>query len=257
MATEGKDYVVGKGRVFFDPFVVGSKTKTMERYLGNTPELSTTSDEQTLDHFDADSGLNVKDESVTIEKTVTGQLVTDHISPENIAMFFGGTIADSTVTAATALTETHAAKKGSWIQLGADATHPTGARDITLTSVKIAAATVTPANNYEVDLELGRVYIEPDAPGIDDDDALIFTFDVAAGVRTQIIGAGTEVRGALRFISANPVGPQTDFYWPYVKLSANGDFALKSDEWMQIPFSFEVLKLDATTERVYIDRRTV
>ena len=257
MATEGKDYVVGKGRVFFDPFAPGTKTKTMERYLGNTPELSTTSDEQTLDHFDADSGLNVKDESVTIEKTVTGQLVTDHISPENIAMFFGGEIVKSTVTPATALTETHAAKLGRWLQLGVTPLVPTGAREITNFSVKIGAATVTPTGNYEVDLELARVYIEPDAPGIDAEDALIFTYDTTAVVREQIIGAGTEVRGALRFISANPVGPQTDFYWPYVKLSANGDFALKSDEWMQIPFSFEVLKLDATTERVYIDRRTV
>lgn len=256
MATEGKDYVVGKGQVFFDPFIPGTKTKTMERYLGNTPELSTTSDEQTLDHFDADSGLNVKDESVTIEKTVTGQLVTDHISPENIAMFFGGEIVKSTVTAATGLTETHAAKLGRWIQLGVTPLVPTGARSITSLVVTIGVTTVAALNNYEADLALGRVYIEPDAPGIDEDDALIFTYNTTAVERHQIIGAGSEVRGALRFISRNPVGPQQDFYWPYVKLSANGDFALKSDEWMQIPFSFEVLKLDAATERVYIDRRT-
>ena len=255
MATEGKDYVVGKGRVFFDPFIPGTKTKTMERYLGNTPELSTSSDEETLDHYDSDSGLNVKDESVTIEKNVTGALVTDHISPENVAMFFGGEITDAVIAAATGLTETHTAKRGRWIQLGTNALNPTGARNVVNVEVKIGATPVAAPNNLEFDLALGRVYIEPDAPGIGDGDVLIFTYDIEAGTRQVTVGAGQEVRGALRFISANPVGPQKDFYWPYVKLTANGDFALKSDEWMQIPFSFEVLKLDAATERVYIDTR--
>lgn len=255
MALE-KDYVVGKGRVYFNPFLPGTKTPTIERYLGNTPELSTTSDSSTLDHFDADSGLNVKDESVTIEQNVTGSLVTDHISPENVAMFFGGTVGDVIVAPATALTENHAAKLGRWVQLGVNTLNPTGVRGITNLVITIAAAPVTQAANVEVDLDLGRVYIEPDAPGIEDDDVLTFTYDIVGSTRTQIIGSGSEVRGQLRFISANPVGSQKDYFYPYVKLSANGDFALKGSEWMQIPFSFEVLKLDATTERVYIDVRT-
>lgn len=258
MATEGKDYVVGKGRVYFDQFLIGTKTGTGERYLGNTPELSTSQDESTLDHFDADSGLNVKDESVTIEKNITGQLVTDNISPENVAMLFGADIDDATVTGATALTETKVdVVRGTWIQLGTSDDTPTGVRNVVNVVVKIGATAVTALNNYEVDLELGRVYIEPDAPGITDGADLIFTYDTEAGTRQVLIGKGTEVRGALRFISANPVGSQKDYYWPYVKLTANGDFSLKSDEWQQLPFSFEVLKKDAATERVYVDVRTV
>jgi hypothetical protein len=257
MATEGKDYVVGKGRVYFAAFAEGTKIAGPERYLGNTPELSTSSDESTLDHFDADSGLNVKDESVTIEKNITGTLVTDHISPENVAMFFGGAVGEVVIAPATALTETVANVRGRYVQLGVNEANPTGARDITTLVVKVGVVTIAQPNNYEADLDLGRVYIELDSPDIDDTDPVIFTYNIAGSTRTQIIGSGTEVRGALRFISANPVGSQTDYFWPYVKLSANGDFALKSDEWMQIPFSFEVLKLDATTERVYAERRTV
>lgn len=257
MAGPGKNYVVGKGKVYFDPFVVGTTTKTAERYLGNTPELSTSSDEETLDHFDADSGLNVKDESVTIEKTVTGQFVTDNIDMDNAAMFFGGTVEDQVIASATGVTETHNAKLGRYVQLGINASNPTGARAITTLVITKAGTPVVATNNYEVDLALGRVYIEPDAVDIDADDPLLYTFNITGSTRRIMEGAGQEVRGSMRFISANPVGPQKDFYWPYVKLTPNGDFNLKSDEWLQMPFTFEVLKLNDTTERVYVEERTV
>lgn len=256
VATVGKDYVVGKGQVFFDRFNVGSKTPTGELYLGNTPELSTSQDQSTLDHYDADSGLNVKDESVTTEQNVTGSLVTDNISPENIALWFGADKDNLTVASATGVTENFAAKRGHYIQLGTTEDTPSGARNVDNVLVKIGATTVAPSANYDVDLELGRIYIEPDAPGIVDGAALIVTYDIEASVRNVLVAKGTEVRGSLRFISKNPVGSQRDYFWPYVKLTANGDFALKGDEWQQIPFSFEVLKKDAVTERVYIDVRT-
>ena len=257
MATPGKDYVIGKGRLFFDRFLVGTKTPTGEHYFGNTPELSTSQDESTLDHYDADAGLNVKDESVTTEKNNTGSFVTDNIEPGNIVLWYGGDSTSATITAATGVVETHTVpKRGVYIQLGATQALPSGARNVNNVVVKIGATTVTPANNYDVDLALGRVFIEPDAPGITDGAVLEFTFNINAGVRKVIVGKGTEIRGALRFISANPVGSQKDYFWPYVKLTANGDFSLKGDEWQQIPFSFEVLKRDANTEMVYIDDRT-
>lgn len=91
MATSanGKQYVVGKGRVYFAPFVPGTfDFDGGEDYMGNTPELSTSQDQSTLDHYDSDSGLNVKDESVVTEQNVTGTLVTDNISVENVARCF-------------------------------------------------------------------------------------------------------------------------------------------------------------------------
>lgn len=253
--ANGKQYVVGKGRLYFDQFLPGTKTSTGERYIGNTPELTTSSDEDTLDHYDADSGLNVKDESVTIEQNVTGQMTTDSVDADNVAMLFGGDIERATIAGATAITETHAAKLGRWIQLGVSDAQPTGARKIVNVVIKNGAATILIPNNFEIDLDLGRVYIESDAPGVVADDALIFTYDQEASTRVLIVGKGTEVRGSLRFVSANPIGKQKDYLWPYVKMSANGDFSLKGDEWQTLPFAFEVLKKDAATARVYIDER--
>ena len=258
MATLGKDYTLGKGELYFDQFAPGTKTKTGEVYFGNTPELSTSADQSTLDHYDADRGLNVKDESVTIEDNLTGQFTTDNISPNNVALQYGGDITKTTVAAATGVTETIKIKRGRSYQLGVTSGLPTGARNITNVTAKIGATTVLLPNNIDADLDGGRVYIEltpADVTLVDGAD-VIFTYDVTGGVRNVIVGKGTEIRGALRFISKNPIGTQKDYYWPYVKLTTNGDFALKGSEWMTIPFSFEVLKLDATTERVYIDIRS-
>lgn len=267
MATPGKDYVVGKGRLYFELFPTGTKSGNGELYFGNTPELSTTADSETLDHYDADAGLNVKDESITIENNVTGAFVTDNISPENVALFFSGDLTSATVAAATALEEEFVAKRGRFIQLGTSEATPSGVRKVV--NVVVAKLTpapdpedppvstpITPAGNLDIDLELGRVFIEPDAPDLADDDEIKITYDIEASTREVIVGKGTEIRGALRFISNNPVGTQKDYYWPYVKLTPNGDFALKGDEWQQIPFSFEVLKKDDQTERVYVDVRT-
>lgn len=256
MATSGKQYVVGKGRIYFAPFKPGTfEFDGGERYLGNTPEFSTSQDQSTLDHYDSDSGLNVKDESIITEQNMTGALVTDNISVENVADWFGGEVDGLTVAAATGLDETIEVKRGRYIQLGITALTPSGTRSVTNVVVKNGATTVTAAGNYEVDLALARVYIEPDAAGIADGDDITFEYDQAAITRQIIIGKGAPVAGALRFISANPVGPQKDYYFPYVKLTPNGDYALKGDEWQQIPFSLEVLKKDATTERLYIDGR--
>lgn len=259
MAGLGKEYVIGKGRLFFDQFRPGTKIGTGELYLGNTPELSASADSETLDHYDSDEGLNVKDESITVENNLTLTFTTDNISPENLALWFAGRQNKLTVTAATGVTETIIARRGRFFQLGMDPATPTGARNVTnVTISKVDPdggpdTTIDPVGNVEFDLENGRIYIEPDAPDIADDDALRVTYDIEPGTRTVIIGRGDEIRGALRFISKNPVGKQRSYYWPYVKITSNGDYALKGSEWQQMSFSVEVLKRDAATERVYID----
>ena len=70
------------------------------------------------------------------------------------------------------------------------------------------------------------------------------------------IERGSQATGALRFISSNPTGIQRDYYFPYVKISSDGDYALKGDDWQSMGFTFEALKLPGR-ERVYIDIRAV
>lgn len=266
--TSGKNYVLGKGRVYFDQFATGTKNPTGERYLGNTPEFSQTQAQESLDHIDADQGLNVKDESIIISNELTGSFVSDNISNENIAMWFGGDASALVVASATAVVDTDfVAKRGRTFQVGTSASTPMGTRKITNVKVSTVTAGATPSDppvvteiatadmpaNFEIDLERARIYIEPDAPDVADGDVLRVTYDQEAYSREVIIAKGQQISGALRFLADNPHGKNRDYFYPYVKITSNGDYALKGDSWLQMSFNFEVLKKDASTERAYID----
>lgn len=265
-ATEnGKKYVVGKGRLHFNQFGAGTKTGTGERYLGNSPELSSNQSQDTLDHVDADQGLNVKDEQLTISNDLGGAFALDSIDTANVAMWFGGDVEKATIAASTGVAEPDfKMKPGTWHQLGATAADPMGTRSVDNIAVIVVTAGVPGtaldaaalAANFEFDLELGRIYMEPTSTLLDTDTKVLrVTYDQEAITDEIVIAKGQEVRGALRFIAKNPKGENKDYFWPYVKITANGDYALKGDSWQQMSFNYEVLKLNDTTERCYIRNR--
>lgn len=266
MAGEGKEYVIGKGRLFFDKFPAGTKTPTGERYFGNTPELSQSIATDTLDHVDSDEGLNIKDESVTIKNDLTLSFKTDNIDVENLALWFTGDLERTTIVAALAVSDPDVeVTRGLFYQLGTSADMPSGTRKVSNVIVSTVVPAVTPTDppivtaiatldgNVDIDLDRARIYIEKDAPDIADGDTLRFTYDQDGVTREIVIGKGKEVRGALRFVSNNPIGGQRDHFWPYAKITSNGDYALKGESWQEMSFNVEVLKRDSATERVYID----
>jgi hypothetical protein len=115
--------------------------------------------------------------------------------------------------------------------------------------------TIAQATNYEVDEVTGRVYILAGAPGIPDNIALQFTYDVAAGTREQVVSKSQSIYGALRFVSDNPSGANRDIYMPYVQLSPDGDYNLKGDTVQSMGFAIEILKKASNIEAVYLDGR--
>lgn len=253
-----KNYTYGRYKVYFDPFVPGTKTKTGQRYFGNTPELSMTSESETLDHFDADNGVRTKDDSMLLELNRTGAFVTDHISPDNLAAFFLGEAGKTTQTSATGQTYSlTAVKQGRAYQIGSDAGAPMGVRGITNVSVEPGGGG-TPFvvdDDYVVDLTTGRITIV-EGGGIADDDDIDITYDRSATSWNRVVsGDNAEIYGALYFESTNPKGAKQDFYLPYCLIRPDGDFELKGDEWQQLPFSFEALKLDDNTNVIYINGR--
>lgn len=269
-SENGKKYVLGKGRLYLALFGAGTKTSTGERYLGNSPELSTTQSAETLDHIDADQGLNVKDESITISNDLTGAFALDSIDVQNVALWFGGDIERATVASAVGIIEPDTTmKRGTWLQLGAAPDQPQGTRSVDNVAISIITPGATPqdpvvvtavtpqqlADNFEIDLEAGRIYLEPGSALITDTTVLRVTYDQEALTNEIVIGKGMEIRGALRFLARNPKGENKDYFWPYVKITSNGDYALKGDTWQQMSFSFEVLKLNDSTERVYVTNR--
>jgi hypothetical protein len=251
------NYTLGRGKVYFDRFVPGTTTKTGERYLGNTTEFNLTVTTESLDHFDSDQGLRVKDQTVLLEVSRAGSIVTDEISTENLALFFLAEAATITEAGGAVTDETATVQQGMYYQLGANDTAPAGVRDVSAVTVCAAAVGASPytlADDYTVDAELGRIYIVPGG-AITDDSTVYFNYTVDASTREQIVTADTTIEGALRYVAYNAQGTKRDYYLPYTKMSPSGDFSLKGEDWLQLTFDVEVLKLSDTVEAIYIDGR--
>jgi len=249
------NYTLGKGRLFFDPFTPGTKTRSGELYFGNTPEFTLTVESETLDHFDAVNGIRVKDAAVPIEINRTGSFTTDNISPENLSFFFLGTAGTFTEAGATGrVSNLGIVTVGRFYQIGQTAANPGGDRNVTNVVVTDSAgtpATLVLGTNYRLDAETGRIEMIT-APAT----AVVVTYDVAASSRAQVVTSATaSLYGAMRFIATNPEGLKRDYYMPNVLITPNGDFALKGDEWQVIGFNVEVLKLNDQTASIYIDGR--
>ena len=274
MANETQKYTLGRGEVFFNKFKPGTNIGEGERYLGNTPEYSLTNDVETLDHFNSDRGLREKDESVLLEISSSGSMTCDNISGDNVALFFLGNLLTKSSTSVLAQKEVFTAwKRGHTLQLGTTDTTPTGVRKVSNVKVGKAARGATinltgdigaipgvtiidAAGNYEVDTELGRLYLEPTSSEVNGDIKLVVQFDVAAQSRQMVVSSNDVVQGSLRFVAHNAKGENKDYFFPKVTLSPDGDYNLKGDDWQSMGFTFEALKLPGR-ERVYIDIRAV
>lgn len=259
MTLMNKNYTLGKGRLFFDAFAQGTLNEQGERYFGDTMEFNVTSESESLEHFDNDAGIRVKDASVLLELSRTGTLITENISPENLALFFLGSAGVLTQAAAAGQQTNYATvKKGYYYQAGKTTARPEGARKITNVVVTPAAGgtAYVVGTDYTVDLDLGRVQVL-ESGAIVEATGIRIAFDIQAATFTRIVtAADAEIKGALRYISTNPQGEKFDYFFPYVSLKPNGDFALKSgEEWQQLGFQFEVLKKDDNTEAMYINGR--
>ena len=251
-----KNYTIGRGRLYFDRFAPGTKNNTGQRYIGNTPELNMTSESESLDHYDSDNGVRQKDASVLISLTRSGSFITDHISPENVALFFLGDASVVTAASATALTYNIASVKlGHRYQIGATTANPAGARGLTNVVVKVATVTKALGTDYTLDADTGGVI--PLAGGtIVAGDTLAITYDQSATSYNRILsGSSSTIEGSLLYVSTNPEGQKFDYFFPYVAIKPDGDYALKGEEFQQIGFTFEALKKDDNTEVAYINGR--
>lgn len=124
-----KQYVLGRGKVYFDQFIADTQTKTGERYIGNTPAFGMTSAYTPLDHYDADEGLREKDDSVNLQTDRTGTFQCDNISMANVALMFGSTVSVESQGSSSGESETFTVYTGRYYQLGSTDDVPSGAKN--------------------------------------------------------------------------------------------------------------------------------
>lgn len=250
------NYTLGRGQVHFARFKTGTQTPDGFFYIGNTPEFSLTIESETLDHYSSDEGIREKDDSVPLEVNRTGSLTTDNIDPKNVALFFFGS--DSTVTQASVVSATEnllAIKAGHSYKLGISASNPAGYFGIDATGFAVEVAggsALVEDTDYTVDLLNGIItFIDGSLLAVDDEDIDV-TYAVAGSTRDRVISGSEPVEGAMMYVTKNPKGADAVFFMPYVKITPNGDYALKGDEWQQIPLALEILK-PTVGEAIYRD----
>ena len=257
-----KNYVLGSGELHFSPFTPGTRVPAEgQEYLGNTTEINLAVESETLDHFDTDHGIRQKDDAVLLEKNMSGSFITDHISPGNISRWFTGEASVVSQLAAAGETMTiTGVKKGRRYQLGVSPSNPSGIRGISAYSaVKVdTPSNVTLVLNVDAkwDPDTGGFYVLPSSAIVDDGDDVILTFTVTATTYNRVIsGSNNILEGELFYKSFNGKGLQGDFFFPYVQLAPDGDYALKGEDWQALGFTFQALQRDLNTSIVYMNGR--
>lgn len=253
-----KQHTYGSGEISFAPFLAGTQTPGALRYIGNTTEFTLSSEQETLSHFDTDHGVKVEDDEIITQTTQSGTVVTDNIDLENVGMFFMAVTASITIASGTGVIDLISAVQFGKYQLGATPTLPTGLRHVTNV---VVTNTTTPATTYAAGVDY---VVDPDRGLIDflEGGALVkgtgvtVTFSNAASTRAQVASGAKPIEGKLFFQAFNARGPQTDYMMPWVKFTPNGDFALKGDDWLSLPFNVKVLKKGALAP-VYADGQAV
>ena len=248
------NYTLGRGKVYFSRYKNNTEDVEGFRYLGNTPEFSLTIESSDLDHFNSDAGIRELDESVPLEVTRTGSLITDEISAENVALFFfGSTTALTQVAVASSVEAFNGVRAGRVYMLGVTDLNPSGYMGIDTAGflVKKGLTTLVVTTDYIMDFENGLLSFVRSGAVLGGDDISV-TYAVKGSTRTRVISGSSPVIGALLYVTANPKGADSRWLMKKVKMSPNGDYALKGDDWQQIPLSLSILKQE-TSEAIYRD----
>ncbi len=251
------DYTLGKGKFYFREFERGTQTPKPGgfRRLGNVPEANVSQTSEKLDHTSSEGGINVKDASVTTAQDNAITFTTDNVSLDNLAMWFnseisevveaGGAVADEPITGV--VTGTH-------YQLGETPATPQGARNVTAVTAEKGVTPLVLGTDYLVDLATGMIEFLDSATVSDGDDVTV-SYTVPAGTRRVVLGGNDTIEGQLKFIADNPKGTNKDTFWPYVQVSADGDYALIGTDWQTIGFTVDVLSAADGSPRSITEQR--
>ncbi len=251
------DYTLGKGKFYFREFERGTQTPKPGgfRRLGNVPEATVSQNSEKLDHTSSEGGINVKDASVTTSQDSAIAFTTDNVSLDNLAMWFnsevseiveaGGAVADEPIP--DIVTGTH-------YQLGETTLTPQGSRNVTAFSAKKGAGVLVLGTDYLVDLKSGLVEFLDSATLSDGDDVTV-SYTVPAGTRRVVLGGNDQIEGQFKFIADNPKGTNKDTFWPYVQISADGDYSLIGTDWQTVGFTVDVLSAADGSPRSITEQR--
>lgn len=258
-----KNYVLANGRIEFNLFPVenGVEQKAKAkgfRYLGASTELNLTQENETLEHKSTECGFNVIDEEIITSSSLTGSFTLDNISTENLALFFAGEVSNQVQVQSEDRKEVIKLYPSLGYRLGVDVYNPNGVFDATVTKIELfadetsALSGTSPTGTLVVDIdyefvpEMAYLMIgdrdTTQKVSVDGTWAVV-SYDLKDSKRDVVISKNQSIVGSLLFRGCNAKGENRQYFLPKVRLSANGDFALKGgEEWSTLGFNLTALQ---------------
>lgn len=239
---------VGRGRLYLEVLQPGAVATGDEFYVAQTPQLSLGLETESLEHFDNDSGLNRRDDSLLLSVTRTLTFKTEAISDEVLALWVVGGLSTLTVDAVTGATQDVNPAAGRVAQLGSGA----GVRNVSSLSV----AGLDENTDYTLDADTGRIeWLNTDAVAAAG--TVVATYSTEGYTLSRIATEQMQpLKAALRYVSDNPRGPNRDIYAGLVELTPDGDAPLKNgNEWLGLSMVATILAPADGGVDLFIDGR--
>ncbi|UUV43212.1 tail tube protein [Rhodobacter phage RcCWillis] len=249
MDFQSRNLTVPRGKILFAPYKTGTQIPGAFKELGNCPEFTLTRNVSKLMHYGSQKGMKVKDEEIVTDSDLTGSVTTDDMRATNVALWMMSATSTVTQAAITSTTQNETVSKGDLIQLGRTALSPTGARNVTVTTVTSdpTGTTYVLGTDYIVHAELGMVEFLASGT-IADNSPIIVTYTATTATVTRLTMGETDVEGELKFVAFNPVGANNDITIPRARISPNGDMSMLTDPespaWQTLGLSITALKKD-------------
>lgn len=241
-----KFYTLGRGRLFIAELDTdGAYVGDGYRDLGNCPSVTATLDIEELEHRSSREGTSNIDKTVTISRDLTVGIETDELSMENMALFLAGTVQAYTNAAVAGFAQYEMIPS---VTLGRsyEIVNSTGQRAYGVAATDLAlevdAVPLVAGTDYVLDSVNGLIFFPTTAVNVADTDAVDVTLTAngSAASVTEMQGmTQSDKEYAVKFISVNPAtnDEETEYTFWRVRLRADGEMGLVSDEWATMSYS--------------------
>lgn len=252
MQRSNTKLVLGRGRLYFNAFALGTQTGTGERYIGNTPAFSISRSVESVTRVRSINGLRYKSDPIVVSENLSASVSTDNISSENFAHWFHAT-EKTLILPGKTFERNLVADHSNLIKLFDAEDGYNQSTNIVGLEVFRGTVEVALLGNFDTQmLQYGLLSILPSARDVFDGDSLRLKVRIGESKVAPLEPSNKSLQGSLRFLSNNIVGPDFDYLFPVVSITPSGSIDLKGDDFQQIVFSVEVLKLNSSTPHYFI-----
>lgn len=252
------DLVLGRGEVYFDRFNEGARVGVGERYIGNTPSFQITRTVQRAGRKTSYRGQVHEEMGHVVSEDISLSIVTDNMSWQNVADWFNaGPFGEQVLPGSEALpfTETLVVYQERFYTLGMGLSETGTLAVDRIAGIRVASGnSLRPGIDWDLDLQRGRIYIPLNSPRVPNGAEIIVTYYKRPSGVFRAFARRTELFGAVRYIARNVVGSQTDYFFPMVRLTPQGAWDQKGDQFQQLRYSATAMRLNPNAPLAYLMR---